>query len=386
MISEYKRKENEAVKKFSPYILREFHPVTFNRFGFQTSINDINELWKFSDSQQEFRFNDNLSLLGGGLTSSEFSQLKFITRKVIDFTNQFGKPVTGRNAITRSLITMRALNALQKLPKFHGKNIKVLEIGPGSGYLGVLCRLNNIEYHATDITESLYLHQHYLWKFVLENDELIECLENSILDDKFCHIPWWTWADYQIKLPIYDVVIINHAVNEISVKGFKFILNRLKDSMNEAFLVVEGWGGGNYHENINTLINNAGARILHKVADTKDNYIPVSLLNFDSHKLKSINSYHNFFFELIIPHYRKFCPTTLKLIFNNFKNFNYEKKIYKFYSSNITSEFSKNMKYEPITVKTKEIEHFYKNLSSLTSLYTDDEKFGIFIGSTAHAS
>ena len=166
MMSDYKRKENEAIKKFSPYILREFHPVTFNRFGFQTSINDQRELWKFSDSQHEFRFNDNLSLLGGGLTLSEFSQLKFITHKVIDFTNQFGKPVTGRNAITRSLITMRALNAIQKLPKYHGKNLRVLEIGPGSGYLGVLCRLNNIEYHATDITESLYLHQHYLWKFV----------------------------------------------------------------------------------------------------------------------------------------------------------------------------------------------------------------------------
>lgn len=100
---EYDEYESEAIRKLPPYLVREFIPLTFHNYGFQTRIKASDELWKFADSMQEFRFESNLNnLLGGGFTKTEFELVQQITELTVSFTERLGSPVVGRNALTRT--------------------------------------------------------------------------------------------------------------------------------------------------------------------------------------------------------------------------------------------------------------------------------------------
>ena len=75
-IENYNRIEDESIRSFSNYLVRAFAPITFNNLNFQTDIKSQNELWKYIDTQHEGRYFENMALLGGGITESEFELLQ----------------------------------------------------------------------------------------------------------------------------------------------------------------------------------------------------------------------------------------------------------------------------------------------------------------------
>jgi len=75
-ISIYNDLHSKAIEKFSPYLVREFNPQTFNNFGYTTQISVSDELWKFADCMHENRYEENLKLLHYSLDANEFDQLK----------------------------------------------------------------------------------------------------------------------------------------------------------------------------------------------------------------------------------------------------------------------------------------------------------------------
>ena len=383
MIIQYNQYENNAIKNLSPYVVREFHPVTFNRFGFQTNITCLSELWKFSDSMQEFRFEKNLILLNGGLSQIEFNQLKFITERVVSFSQNMGHLVTGRNSLTRSFLSLRALLKIKDNLKLKDGEMKVLEIGPGSGYLGVLCRLNGIKYHSTEVTQSFYLHQHYLWKHILDNESLYECFEDQIPDKDFVHIPWWTWANYNIPLPKYNAIVINHAVNEISTKGFAFLMQRTNETHNEGFLLVENWGGGRFITNINIILRNGGL-FLHQKFSPNKNYIPISILMFKKKEFSI--KFNQILFCIYSDYLKKFFPLSLKFFVHNFIKFKINYKYHKLYTREVITVFSKILKQANPEISINSINDYYSNLVGNASLHTEDELFGLYINSEDHSS
>jgi hypothetical protein len=94
--------------------------------------------------------------------------------------------------------------------------LKILEIGPGSGYLGMLLANDGHEYFAMDAAQALYLYQKKLWSDVYGADyfdysESLPRPENA----KVTHIPWWRFANLSIPLPNVDILTANHALGEM---------------------------------------------------------------------------------------------------------------------------------------------------------------------------
>jgi hypothetical protein len=280
-ISIYNDLHSKAIEKFSPYLVREFNPQTFNNFGYTTQISVSDELWKFADCMHENRYEENLKLLHYSLDANEFDQLKNFVQQVLQLTSKTGNPVIIKNSILRAFLHVRAIKAIAVL-KCKAGGLRILEIGPGSGYLGLLCREANFKYWSIEITQSLYLYQHYLWN-LLRGTDLTEAMSSENISNKsFIHIPWWTIADNNFSLPKFDVITINHAINEMSPMSFRFYMERLRNSFDDALFLVEGWGGGNYHQNCNYL-NEIGVSFIHQSNVSDLRWLPVSVFQI-SHK------------------------------------------------------------------------------------------------------
>ena len=388
----YDQLEDEAIRRYSPYLVREFIPITFSEYGFQSRIKHVDELWKFADSQQEFRYNSNISeLLGGGITKEEFEFVKKITNFTVNFTENFGKPIVGRNALTRALVVFRAICALSE----KGKKPRILEIGPGSGYLAMLCRLKGFAYYSTDVTQSLYLFQNNYWNFCFP-EQLHECLDDHIPVADFVHIPWWVWANNKVPLPSFDFVTINHAVNEISPKGFMYAMRRISESLTGSML-IEGWGGGRFESNFLTL-SNFGAEFKHQQFSTAGGYMPLAVLNIQTFSAERCSveikqdSTIGVKQESTINFLRRHLPSPIKSflraigitrIYSLFLRHRQTQKIKYFYRSHL-SDFSNKLRVPKNDVFADQLQDFYNKYRGHAELITPDEEFGDYIGSRAH--
>lgn len=184
----YNKKEVLAKTKIPQFILQAFQPTTFLSVGYNTQISHKDELWKFIDTMQELRFEDNiLNGLSGGLTSEEFDLFAKVSKKILRFSSSLGYPSFGKNSLTRCFIIFRALRSAL------GAETKptILEIGPGSGYLGALCAESKFYYLATDVSQNFYCYQNAFWNFAYP-----ELLNEMVIEDDFNdgsyinHIPW----------------------------------------------------------------------------------------------------------------------------------------------------------------------------------------------------
>ena len=110
----------------------------------------------------------------------------------------------------------------------HGRPLRILEIGPGSGYLGMLLANDGHQYFAMDAAQAFYLYQKKIWSDIYGAD-YFDYSESSSRPDttKATHIPWWQFANLSIPIPDVDFVTINHALAEMHPQAVKTIFARL---------------------------------------------------------------------------------------------------------------------------------------------------------------
>ena len=128
----------------------------------------------------------------------------------------------------------------------HDGPLRILEIGPGSGYLGVLLANDGHQYFAMDAAQAFYLYQKKLWSDIYGAD-YFDYSEMSSRPDtaKVTHIPWWQFANLSIPIPDVDVVTINHALTEMHPQAVKTIFARLYSAWGDTdkkLVVAEGLG------------------------------------------------------------------------------------------------------------------------------------------------
>ena len=110
----------------------------------------------------------------------------------------------------------------------HDGPLRILEIGPGSGYLGMLLANDGHQYFAMDAAQAFYLYQKKLWSDIYGADYFDYSEASSRPDTaKVTHIPWWQFANLSIPIPDVDVVTINHALAEMHPLAVKTIFARL---------------------------------------------------------------------------------------------------------------------------------------------------------------
>src|ERR1700678_3631227 len=122
-------------------MIEAFHPETFNATGYPVHVADAAELWRYVDVMHETRLEQTVNEVLNGLTEDEFAAFQRAVNFVVHFTSEtFGRPLHCENALLRAMNIYRYIKAMK--PKV------VMELGPGSGYLGLLVILDGTGYIA----------------------------------------------------------------------------------------------------------------------------------------------------------------------------------------------------------------------------------------------
>jgi hypothetical protein len=224
LVEKYNQAEREGRSTVSNRVIEAFGLEVFGTLGYPFKVTDESELWRYHDVMQEGRFDKNLRLISN-YTDHEFELLTKTAKQILSFSERhFPIRNSGKHALTRSLYQYKLM--MKNRP--HDGPLKILEIGPGSGYLGMLLANDGHEYYAMDAAQAFYLYQKKLWSDVyganyFDYSESLSRSENA----KVTHIPWWRFANLSIPLPNIDIVTVNHALAEMHENAVKTIFSRL---------------------------------------------------------------------------------------------------------------------------------------------------------------
>ena len=254
-IESYNRNESEAMGLFSNRVNQAFSPALFQNIGYPTRINAERELFRYVDVMQEGRFERYLDTFLGGMTQDEFETFKKFVQSTLSLSKtRFLRAGTGHNALTHSLSIFRHIAMLSD-----NQPCRVLEVGPGCGYLGAVLAQNGYPYAATDVTQAFYLYQDRLWNQLFPGrvvDGAVQMLPGSVLDtllsqraphSHLVHIPWWEWARlYKSTPPTVDMITCNHVLCEMHHDALLYLFRMARlmfeKSTGPRCIVFEGWG------------------------------------------------------------------------------------------------------------------------------------------------
>jgi hypothetical protein len=228
-------------------MIEAFCPVTFNASAYPTHIDDERELWRYVDVMHETRLKVTISQVLEGLTRDEFDLFERAVNFMIQFTvATFGRPLHCENALLRAMNIYRYIKAIN--PR------AVLELGPGSGYLGLLLILDGIGLIGCDNTQAFYLMQNRIWgaaaganfSDLAQTDDTIRDALSRNLAGKVVHVPWWKVVDLEPEsLPgQIDVVTANHCLAEMQNNARKYYLSLSRNLLGKSGgpFLFEGWG------------------------------------------------------------------------------------------------------------------------------------------------
>ena len=214
IVDAYNQAERAGRATVSNRAIESFSLEVFNATGYPCRIDDESELWRYHDSMQDGRFSEH-----------DFALVTKTAKQILGFSERH-LPIrnSGKHALTRSLYQYQLL--MKHRP--HDGPLRILEIGPGSGYLGLLLANDGHQYFAMDAAQAFYLYQKKLWSDNYGAD-YFDYSESSSRPDtaKVTHIPWWQFANLSIPIPDVDVVTINHALAEMHPQAVKTIFARL---------------------------------------------------------------------------------------------------------------------------------------------------------------
>ena len=224
IVDKYNQAERAGRATVSNRAIESFSLEVFDTLGYPCRIDDESELWRYHDVMQEGRFKGNLRLIGS-YSEHEFDLVTKTAKQILGFSERH-LPIrnSGKHALTRSLYQYQLL--MKHRP--HDGPLRILEIGPGSGYLGMLLANDGYQYFAMDAAQAFYLYQKKIWSDVYGSD-YFDYSESSYRPDtaKVTHIPWWQFANLSIPIPDVDIVTINHALAEMHPHAVKTIFAKL---------------------------------------------------------------------------------------------------------------------------------------------------------------
>ena len=242
IVEQYNQAERVGRATVSNRAIESFSLELWNTLGYPFKVDSESELWRYHDVMQEGRFKKNLRAIGN-YSEHEFDLVTKAAKQILGFSERH-LPIrnSGKHALTRSLYQYQLL--MKNRP--HDGPLRILEIGPGSGYLGLLLANDGHQYFAMDAAQAFYLYQKKLWSDIYGSDYFDYSESTSRPDSaKVTHIPWWQFANLSIPIPDVDIVTINHALCEMHPTAVKTIFARLYAAWgdNEKKLVLaEGMG------------------------------------------------------------------------------------------------------------------------------------------------
>jgi len=252
----YEISENNSITNDEMRALQEVHrPIVFENAGFTTRANHIFDLMDIVDVMQDSRFDPYMNELCG-FSDDELEIYLSAANALVDFQQnlfQIDKIVVPFDALTSHFSLFLKISGFKKFER-------VLEIGPGCGYLSLFLNADqrNKYYCQVETTQIFYLLQSQLGSFLYGGDFLEGAHPGHLLgngvkfgDEEYGvtfesqkrsrymeHVPWWETANFQREK--FDIITMNAMLCELSKNALDLYLdialNNLKD---DGFLVVQ---------------------------------------------------------------------------------------------------------------------------------------------------
>lgn len=227
-VNQYDEFEQKAKRSYPNRIIEAFQPEAFKHVGYPTRIDSYSSLYRYADVMHECGFEGIFDLFLKGLSKEEFELVKEITNNVMELTSSgMEKCVIPRASLFYSLISLRNIRAI-----FPSNDVTILEIGPGSGYLGGLLGLLGYNYISTDVCQAMYLWQNALFN-KLFGDSFIELADKKydlnsqkkLSGGTNLHITWWKFASplpENVNLNV-DCIVCVDAITELNVFAMRYL-------------------------------------------------------------------------------------------------------------------------------------------------------------------
>lgn len=226
IVEAYSEAERIAVGTLSNRAIEAFGLVAFQTFGYPIRVSSDSELWRYHDVMQEGRFESNLRLLGA-ISNEEVEVLRWLGTTLCEFSTQhFERRMSGRHAATRALLQLRlVLNSLAG-----AQPERVLEMGPGSGYLSLLMAKSGMRVTTVEAAQALSCYQTLCFRHFFGAAFLDYRVTNSHLDCEpialIRQLPWWKFANEEYDLPRVDVVAANSVLAELHPSALRYVFRR----------------------------------------------------------------------------------------------------------------------------------------------------------------
>lgn len=251
-VEKYNQEEEAARLRLPNRVVEAAGCAHFALQGYPTEAKSNAHVGLYIDAMHELGAEKDYNEILKGFTAEEFDLFKKISSSVVNLSNrEYGCRIAANGALIRAFIGFRYIRSL--LPE--GKGL-ILEVGPGSGYLGALLALSNYTYLATDNTQGFYMAQNHLWS-ELFGERLIELASDTrdlsdfevVPEGAVIHIPWWKFyveRPTELSLKV-DMLTVNHALCEMHRSAFGYVVNlsyKLLDKMDgfPHYFFIEGPG------------------------------------------------------------------------------------------------------------------------------------------------
>ena len=289
-IKEYIRKEKAFFTK-KKEINSYFQPVLFKKLKLNIYAFKKKEILAYADMHQINRYNNNIN--NGGINFFKKKELD-LKKKIENFIKKdFEEKIDIKDSFSRSVISYRFI-------KKRFNKVSILEIGPGSGYLGILLKNDNYNYSSFEITRPHFIFQNYIFNIIFKKQSPISIIKKTNLNKvkkRGFHLPWWEISNINkyLKINRPKVIIFNHCINEMHEEALNYFCKIIKSLKNNPVIFIEGFGSEILNSTNKTLIKLASNDIkifyhkpIKKYNIAKTLSIPITLLSAQNNNSKII--------------------------------------------------------------------------------------------------
>ena len=231
IIDIYNEAESKGIQDLTNSAILAFGPYYWNNSGFPTKIYSLKELWRYHDTMQDDRYLWNKKCIKNCIVGKEdLILLEKVKNKIYQFSCDFEFPyrTPGINALTRSFYQYLRIKEISNINQ---KEISILEVGPGCGYLGIFLALSGYKYIAIECVQAYYIYQSSLWNYIFK-----EKYNNGISYSKsqnIRHIVWWEFNKLNYEVPNFDILTANHVFSEMHPFALNRVLKAFQSCSNE---------------------------------------------------------------------------------------------------------------------------------------------------------